>query len=584
MPLAMTLPLAWADKVPRANMLDALSVELVIQVLASLNHNQLIRISHVSRRLRIIVCQHEMPFILRNKIIDDENECDLWLAHIKSILDLDSRIALVFDVYGSAHRFIHYLRLKNWVHLLHAVSELFSSTCDDGHGRIVTLVAWLPQYYAEGLFKILSCKVVHLRELDIHGNWNLSPLAYHSRERVNISPVSIPSNLFRDGAPALQSVTLRDVIPPWREVPSFASTTYFDCGRIYLAELQRQLSLMPHLRSLSVETVLMPPEISNISTWKDSQPPLPGGINRFAIRELLIVSISAAQALAHVTTMATANARDATIYIDTYSYYCPCAAIAAFAVAATSASTSVTIWIDRDRMDDEDREIENENEDGNEDEVEQDDRQLVRFVVVGSESICDGRKARTVKVEIFWDLWNSLRRIIQEFFKRLPNDIRLEELKIAFRELKFIAPFELISRTTRALGRARLVVQEREAAGPKTVAQLGACGDFDFDMVWNWVPERDEVDLETPLPARGIRCSNLSGKADDALRIDMRFTTTKSRTLEVQPIFVDTVLKLSGFSRDWPVKVELGPDLAIHQKTMSWDPVGRAFRLNDYRF
>ena len=233
----------------RTDMLAALSVELVNQVLASLDREELIRISHVSQRLRIIVCQYGMPCILRGKMLSEELAYNIWLAHVKSILDLDARIALVFEIYSSPYLHVHSHRLENWGYLLRAVSDLFSSTCNDGHGRIVALVAQLPHSYAEGLFSILPLRVTHLRELEIHGCWDSSLDQHWSRTGINPFQVCITSDLFEDGAPVLQSVSLRNVVLPSTGVHGFASTTYFHSSEVSLDDLRHQLALMPYLRS-----------------------------------------------------------------------------------------------------------------------------------------------------------------------------------------------------------------------------------------------------------------------------------------------------------------------------------------------
>jgi len=541
------------------DILGTISVELVNQVLALLDRGDLIRISCVSRRLRAIVYQYETPCILPNKIIDDENECNVWLTYFKSILDLNSRIALTFEVDGSIYPLVHSCRLKNWGYLLHAISDLFALTCGDGHGRIVALVAWLPHSYAEGLFNILSRKIMHLRELEIHGCWDPSHLL-------------ISSDLFGGGAPALQSVILRGAVLPSAGVLGFASITYFECGEASLDGLQRQLSLMPHLRSLSVETVLIPFEIPDISSWQDSQPPLPGGIRYFTIREPSTYSISSARALAHVAATATANARDATIKINTSWSFVPRDAMTAFALAILPAGTSISILVERQVIDEDD-----ETEDGEENER---CSRSIRFLVVGTASMCDGTNTRTVTAKIHWEIWTGSRTVVQEFFGCFLNSLNLAELRIAFSELKPIASFQGLSGTTRALAQIRVVAQEKEVRRKSTA--LAAFDDF--DMIWSWIPERDDVDLMNPPPPRCIRCTALAGNSDHPRRADIWFTTVKSGTFNVQPIFVDTILEVSGFSQTCPVKIELGSALVIQQKIMRWDSAGKALRLVYSRF
>ena len=92
----------------------------------------------------------------------------------------------------------------------------------------------------------------------------------------------------------------------------------------------------------------MPSDILDPNTWRDSQPPLPGGITNLIVHELSTYSANSARALAHVMAMATANARDVMIDVNSSWYNASDKdAITAFAVAAIPASASISVLVDR---------------------------------------------------------------------------------------------------------------------------------------------------------------------------------------------------------------------------------------------
>ena len=201
--------------------------------------------------------------------------------------------------------------------------------------------------------------------------------------------------------------------------------------------------------------------------------------------------------------------------------------------------------------------------------------------MVGTASMYGETEVRIVTVETHWEFWFMPRIIYRELFDVHLNGLHLTELKIAFSELKPIARFQVLSRATRTLGRVRVVAQKKEV---RKESANGLRAFDDYDMIWSWIPERDDVDLEKPPPARSIRCSTLLGHDGDLLLADIRFTATKCATLDVQSIFVDTILEVSGFSRTCPVKIEYGTGVEIQQKMMRRDPVGKVFRFFDSRF
>ena len=530
----------------RIHGLDSVSVDVVTHVLGFLDHPSLLNISHVARRLRDIVHQYKLPFNLRAGVLYDENATNSWLAYFRSLLERNSRIGLIFDLKSlSKYEDISHLRrLNRWEYLLCAMRDLVLLTSNPGFGGIVALVAHLPQSFAQSLFTSAAYPFPHLRELTIHGRLDnhfdgdsTIPTRFHNHWQNERELVYVPSNLFANSAPALRSVTLRNVVLPGANIPAFSATTSLSCDVISSVELRYYLMTMTNLRSLAGDIVQLEAELLDADWLNYIASGTSGMISLTHIRLGSIggrwVDFDAADGTGRVLAKALINVRHLTLEFDPdwLFEYDPPGPLGTFAAAVLPANAIVSVKVE--------------------------ERDSPHVLVTANYA----RNAQSCSISLDFSFTSQGDTVdfLHDFFERLSEGSTIAELGLAFQDIKVVV-LGLTWTTLERLKKFSLTLDEKQLQREQVPGSHGTDG-----TVWTWMSEMGKDDTWFCEESKGSQPGrNLAPPPHaDILQIDTRTKTKPLCAVEFPSGFVDMLSLYVGFNR--PIHLVLGGGLTIQE-------------------